>query len=246
MWRRAAAFLTFAAFTCGAAAAGAATSPDITVTRTDAGYLMVLKLDHVPEGEEGRKLVVPRAEALCKPQPVRWGTFRYNTVANPKGQGVIYTLNQEFACGGPADGPPGSEIADSWKPTAAEGQAVGDRTYSFFEVIRTHDTAGAMPMFEPQSGVKAEVLSDYLQSFRDRIGVLKDAKIVSMASAANPPSEPLKGGYVQVLFQAEYQRAPLVCGQIVWYRHGAGDFRILRFDQNTPSKEQMAKKEPCA
>jgi hypothetical protein len=182
-------------------------------------------------------LLRPRAAQLCNGIQPYFGKYRFESLVPvpggdaPQDQKASFEFIQEISCGGATlSRTPSREVGvprtDLVRPLDAFVKDISVR----------HLTSRSQGDFEQAYAALSEYLTDVplsdwsqrAREFNDKAGKLRSATIWRVTVYENPPGAPRPGTYIAADFESTYERIPLQCGYIVWFRLPGDRFVITR------------------
>ena len=159
---------------------------------------------------DSRAVLASTAQALCGDLDPAFGSFR---VAGP-------ALEQELFCLEPGEGDVRAAILAR---TYAWFAAKDSGRYQEAWVSLSDSLKAASPL--PEWKAVAE-------RFNQSAGPVRARQVTRLTLYENPPGAPEQGLYIAADFSADFERLDFVCGYLMWRRNSAGEWRLVREEQN--------------
>lgn len=216
-----------------AIAAPAGTPPRVEVAAISDGYSATaptFQSIYLPGVEDE---VRRRADAACAGKRIDWGRFTWTEELGKRPGTDIPTIKEyrrDFRCvAGQAKAH--ARAPDDWTASPADQADVRRFFASYFAKRDTGLTDPALEMFEPGTVGDPKAWAKDVAAFNSKFGV-GARRITGVTWYVNPEQASHPGVFVAIDFVGDHPTAHLYCGYIGLFRHGPGDYRITRDEQN--------------
>lgn len=192
--------------------------------------------------------VARRAADLCAGQQVRWGKFKFDEEVGKlpgAGPSQVKSYRREFSCKA-ADIRTYDPAPADWAATVGDEADVRAIFASYYGKRDGGDFAGSRAMMRPEVQGDLAEWSEQMGAFNRELGK-GSRRLTKVSWYVNPETADRPGVYAALDFVGDYPSAHLYCGYIILYRLGAGEYEIVREEQNrfirndeAPDPEQLA------
>jgi hypothetical protein len=215
---------------------------------SESAYEIWLTSDHELSTAEAQAQLAATAARACGNRPVTLGHYSFESSKKlgtaDKGAGASLLFIQKLVC---AATPQEQTLSATPQPGAADtaliestARVTSDRYFADLASKR-YSSAFALLTNEMQAERPLEEWKSAQESFRLKAGERISGGVSRVTVYVDPPSAPKPGLYVATDYEFSYRNIPFQCGYIIWYRHGADEFRLLREETGYIDSDTAAK-----
>jgi len=227
--------------------AGAGGKTEVTLNRLNATeFELVFRSDEITDVALAQRALQASAAEACNGKPAQFGHFKFETHESlpPSEKTATLLLRQHIRCG---EAEPALSTADAtfdaaWEPSEFDQIQAKLQFVEFYDALLQGDYRSAFDRFSEitASAMDFEQWRNSQIHFKAQAGEDWRVDITRMTWYNNPPGSPSPGIFVAMDFSGTAQKLAAYCGYLVWQRHDANRYSLVRMEENTLDSDTAA------
>ncbi len=213
---------------------------EVTLNRmTETEFELVFSSNEITDVALAQRALQASAAEACGAKPAQFGHFKFETNEPLKNTGTAATLRltQQIRCGNaePDISPADAAFDAGWEPSEFDQIQAKLQFVDFFDALLQGEYKVAYSRFSEQtaSAMDFDRWRNSRQTLNAQIGKDWRVNISRMTWYNNPPGSPSPGIFVAMDFTGTAQKLAVHCGYLVWQRHEATRYTLVRMEENT-------------
>ncbi len=202
-------------------------------------FELVFSSNEITDVAMAQRALQASATDACGSKPAQFGHFKFESHEPVQASGAAATLilRQQIHCG---EAKPDLNSADAafdtgWEPSESDQIQAKLQFAEFFDALIQGDESAAFSRFSEKTAAALDFKQwqNSRKAFKGQAGDDWRVNITRMTWYNNPPGSPSPGIFVAIDYSGTAQSLALNCGYLVWQRHGANRYSLVRMEDNT-------------